>query len=255
MQTCEEVMRSLPWVLDDDVDGVTLDGLESHVVGCASCRAILEREVHLRQTVRRSMESLSASASLRGKIQGLVAAERRARHPAMQAWPALAAAAVLVAFVWQGATGSDSDNEFELIVQRHARAEPAAVTARDARSVHKYLHGRVALPLPVYDPSRTGQGTARAPFEPVEVSGGITHFFNREAVHMTYELPGGEHFSLFVLESPESAGVVESTPRAIDVKTVRGFNVARWKKAGVGYYVVSELSTDRLVPILNAMRR
>lgn len=239
---CEEVQLAIPFVLDDDVEPHYLLEVEQHLERCSSCRAGLEREVALRDTLHRAMESVTAPESLRRRVQDSIEQERRAGHPVSRAWPAMAAAAVLVVFVWQGATGVDGIAELEEVAQRHSRVLPMEIVGRDVKSLASYFHGKV--PFAVRLPN--------AP-EPVQVAGRVTHLYDREAVHLRYDLPDG-HFSLFVYESPNE-GIAESTSRNVEFRQVHGYNVARWKNSGIVYSVVSEMPVEKLVPLIDVVAR
>ena len=198
---CEEVQLAVPFVLDDDVEPHYLLEVEQHLQSCPQCRGFLEREVALRETLHRAMDSVSAPDRLRRRVQASIEQERRASHPVSRAWPALAAAAVLVVFVWQGARGVEGTAELEEVTQRHSRVLPPEVVGPNVENVASYFHGKV--PFAVRLPT--------AP-QPIQVAGRVTHLYDKEAVHLRYDLPDG-HFSLFVYEATNDPAVVETTPR------------------------------------------
>ncbi|MEL6547922.1 MAG: zf-HC2 domain-containing protein, partial [Myxococcota bacterium] len=237
-----DVRLALPFILDDDVEPHYLLEVEAHLESCSDCRAALEREVALRETLHRAMDSVAAPERLRKRVLASIEQERRGSHPVSRAWPALAAAAVLVVFVWQGATGLDGSAEFEEVAQRHSRALPPDFIGEDANSLANYFHGKV--PFAVRLPKTV---------KPLQVGGRVTHLYDREAVHLRYDLPDG-HFSLFVYESPNQQ-VAEASPRSIEFRRVHGYNVARWKDAGIVYSVVSEMPVEKLAPVIDVVAR
>lgn len=240
---CEEVRQAIPFILDDDVEAHYLLDVENHLEECAECRAILEREVRLRETLRRAMDSVTASESLRQRVRSSIESERRSNHTLWRAWPAVAAASVLVVFVWQGATGRDASAELEEVAERHARILPMEVVGRDARSLAQYFHGKVSFALRLPESQ-----------QPVQVAGRLTHLRDREAVHLRYDLPDG-HFSLFVYESPDGAWVRETTSSNVEIRQIHGYNVARWRDSGIVYSVVSEMPAAKLAPLIDVVAR
>ncbi|MEM6533764.1 MAG: zf-HC2 domain-containing protein [Myxococcota bacterium] len=240
---CAEAQAAIPFVLDDEVEPHYLLEVEAHIQECPDCRAHLEREAALRDTLHRAMESVSAPDSLRRRLQASIESERRASHPVVRAWPALAAAAVLVVFVWQGATGTQSEADLEEVTQRHARNLPASVVSDDPKSLAQYFHDKVRFAVRLPDGVK-----------PVRVSGRVTHLGNREAVHLRYDLTDG-HFSLFAYESPKTTTVVENPEPPVTLRQVHGYNVARWQERGIVYSVVSEMPAAKLAPLIDVVAR
>lgn len=240
---CAEVQLAIPWVLDDDVESYYLLDLEAHFEGCAHCRCRLEREVELRDQLRLTMDTVSASTRLRQRVRSTIEAERRSSHMLWRAWPAAAAAAVLMIFVWQGARGGDATAEFEEVAMRHARLLPMEVVGRDVNSLARYFHGKVPFAL------RLPKGT-----QPVQVAGRLTHLKDREAVHLRYDLADGG-FSLFVYESTHNGPPQELTPSGVEIRQIHGFNVARWRDSGIVYSVVSEMPAKKLALLIDLVTR
>lgn len=241
---CTEVQAAIPLVLDDDVEPHFFLEVEEHLRECSACRVHLEREGALRDTLYQAMESVAAPARLRSRVQASLEDDRRGSHPLFRAWPALAAASVLGVFVWQGATGAESEEELEEVAQRHARVLPASVVSDDPKSIAKYFHDKVRFAV------RFPKGV-----DPLKVSGRITHLSNREAVHLRYDLPDGR-FSLFVYESPDS-GVIAAEGRnpRVELRQVHGYTVARWRERGIMYSVVSEMPTSKLGRLIDVVAR
>ena len=232
--SCEEVQRVIPWLLDDELDpGYGLE-VEDHLGECEACQAILQREGQLRTTLRRAVGSVAAPARLRRRLNEAIEAERGRAGRFSRLWPAAAAAAILLAFVWRGAVGGFSADLDEVAV-RHALNLPMDVVAADANKVQSYLNGKLgwAVQLP----------TLSSPSE--SLGGRVTQFNNHDAAYIRYNTARGP-VSFFVYPDP-GYGTNEGVPtyrvdnRQVVLKRVRGYQVARWRAHGMIYSAVSGL--------------
>lgn len=246
---CEEFERAIPWFLDDELDSEYAFEFEEHLGHCAHCRARLEAEGRLRLALRRASSTIAAPARLRARLNEAIEQEARARSSWSRRWPAAAAAAILLAFVWKGASG-ESVEDLQEAAARHARNLPMDVVAADLSQVQSYLSSKlpfaVNIPSPVEKPSTLG--------------GRITQIANRDAAYVRYEVPRGR-VSIFVYESPDSS-IVEEGPRYrfgqenVMLRRVRGYTAMRWQRNGLVYSVVTDLPEGELsrIPLYEALR-
>lgn len=249
---CEEVRQWLPWLLDDELAPEQVVEVEAHLPGCSACRVVLEREGQLRLALRRSADRVVAPAALRRRLFEAIELEGRERSPAGRLVPAAVAAAVLVAFLWQGAADPGDASELEEVTVRHAGDLPMDVVAADATQVQRYLSGRLpfAVRVPELDPL--------AASSEARLGGRVTHFRNREAALIRYELPRGR-MSMLVYEDvgtpmPELEPAYRIGNQRVFIKRVRGFTAAQWRSSGLVYSVVSDLPDREVVQILSAAR-
>ena len=71
MNSCDEIVVKTLRYLDNDLQGQELEEFRSHLQSCASCRAHLEAEKALSQTLHRSRPLYSAPATLRARVSAL----------------------------------------------------------------------------------------------------------------------------------------------------------------------------------------
>ncbi len=238
---CSEVERYIPWLLDDELDRDQAIGVEAHLGECAECRAVLESEGRLRLALRRAAHSIAAPARLHRRLNEAIALEHSRTQTWTRRWPAVAAAAILLAFVWRGAT-SESFSDLREAAARHAGNLPMDVVAADMGPVQKYFSGK--LPFAVNIPSLTEES-------PSELGGRVIQLNNHDAAYVRYETPRGR-VSIFVYEGP-SSGLYEAEPvYRIDnqpflLKRVRGYTTLRWLRNGLVYSVVADLPERELL--------
>lgn len=246
--TCDEVRRSIPLFLDDELDAEYGLELEEHLNQCQACRNELEREGRLRLTLRRAAQSIVAPASLRRRVQESIEREQRHQSRWSKAWPAAAAAAVLLAFVWKGAFETSSLGLDRELIER--MNWPPEVVAADVAPVQSYLRNRLpfALEVPQLRESKT-----------VSLGGRVVPLGDRQAAYVRYEVPGGR-IAIFVYEDqdrsiPEVVPGFTINERRVRLNRVRGYTTAHWRSRGLIYSVVSDLPEPDLYRIVGAVSR
>lgn len=247
--TCDEVERSLPWFLDDELEGEVALEIEEHIGGCDSCRAALEREGELRLILRRASASISVPAVLRRSVREAIERERRTQQPFYRAWPAAAAAVIFIALIWRGASGSGGD--FETVAERHARNLPMDVVAADIAQVQDYFNHK--LPFRVRLPQLAGGAGS-------SLGGRVVHLRDRDAAYVRYNIPQGR-VSVFVYEDPDEDLSSEVAPlyrlgnHRVIVREVHGYRVAKWRAAGLTYSLITDLPSQEFTQLLPAATR
>ena len=246
--TCEEIQRSIPWLLDDELDAEQSLEVEAHLGTCGACRAQLERQGHLRLALRRAAASIAVPVSLQNRLHDVMDRERRAQTGWNKAWPAVAAAAILLSFIWKGANGGLT-SDFEELATRHSRDLPMDVVAPDVGEVQTYLSGK--LPFAVRIPTLSAEG-------PLKLLGGRVIQLNdhRDAAYVRYDMPHGR-VSMVVYqdganqEMPEIAPMYTLGNQQVMLKRVRGYSAAKWKASGLVYSVVTDLPESELSLVLH----
>lgn len=248
MNHCEEVKQSLRWFLDEELDALQSVEVQQHVEQCSNCKNELVRLSRLRQVLRKSASNVAAPRSLRLRVQETLELQRPQRSLWGQWWPAMAAASILLSFIWRG--GATVSADLDEAAQRHARNLPMEVVASDVSSVQSYFSGK--LPFAVHVP--------RLATQPGQMLGGrLVSLGNREAAYVRYETPQGR-VSVFVYEDPneeifESSPVYRVGERPVVVKRVRGFTTARWHASGLVYSIVTDLPDNEVPKVLDASLR
>jgi anti-sigma factor RsiW len=246
---CDEIQRCIPWLLDDELDPEQSLEVEAHLGACATCRALLAREGQLRLVLRRAAASVAVPLSLRNRIHEAMERERRGATGWSKTWPAVAAAAILLSFIWKGGNGG-LPGDLEELARRHARDLPMDVVAPDVAQVQSYLSGK--LPFAVQLPKLAAE-------EPMKLLGGrIIQLNDRDAAYVRYDTPHGR-VSMVVYEDGASAPQVVSEvapmyhlgDRAVLVKRVRGYTAAQWKSSGLVYSVVTDLPENEFTLVLH----
>ena len=244
---CDEVMRAIPWLLDDELESTQALELESHLATCAACRGVYEHEGRLRLLVRRAGDGIHAPPALRHRIRDLLDLEVRRSNGIRQLVPAFAAVAILAAFIWRGAGGGISwAPEVDEAAARHALSLPMDVVAADVGQVQSFFNDK--LPFAVHVPRVTAA--------PVAMLGGrITQIHNRDAAYLRYDVPRGR-LSVFVYEDPrpemnEGAVYYQIGNQHVQLQRVRGYTVARWRQSGLVYSLVTDLPEAEFVRVVD----
>jgi mycothiol system anti-sigma-R factor len=244
---CDEVIRAIPWLLDDELEPTQTLELESHLAGCAACRGVYEHEGRLRLVLRGAGNGVHAPPALRHRIRDLLDAEDRRASSFRQLVPAFAAVAILAAFIWRGAgPGLGWAPEVEEAAARHARILPMDVVAADVGQVQSFFNDK--LPFAVHVPRVTAT--------PVAMLGGrVTQLNNRDAAYLRYDVPRGR-LSVFVYEDSrpemnEGAVYYVIGHQRVQLQRVRGFTVARWRQSGLVYSLVTDLPEAEFVRVVD----
>jgi len=238
------VFDRLSAFMDDELDPVASGEVSQHLESCPDCSAALARQRELGENLRRDLEYHRAPDLLRARVmRDLRAAGRRdavRSRPAAQAWRWLGAAAAVIAV--GGGTW---------IVATLPRERPEAATAREAVSGHI----RSLMANHLTDVASTDQHTVKPWFSGrLDFSPPVTDF-----AAANYPLVGGR---LDYLQGrPVAALVYMHRMHVINVfvwpmsdahegiapaLTQRGFHVIHGTRAGMAYWVVSDLNAEEL---------
>lgn len=163
--------------------------------------------------------------------------------------PAIAAAAILLSFIWKGA-GGGLPTDLEDLAARHARDLPMDVTAPDVAEVQSYLSGK--LPFAVRLPKlAASEGPIKA------LGGRIIQLNDREAAYVRYDTAHGRVSMIVYEDGADEPRLSEVSPlyrlgeQPILVKHVRGYSAAQWKQAGLVYSVVTDLPESEFNVVLH----
>ena len=241
---CPEVMDRLTPFLDDELDPVTSRELSAHLATCANCAAALERRRGLGERLRRDLEYHRAPDLLRARVLREVraAAERGGARlwPAASSWRWLSAAAAVVvvaggAWMVANIAGSRGDDAIAReAVSGHIRSLMANhltdVASTDQHTVKPWFAGRLDFSPPVTD-------FAAADFPLI---GGRLDYLQGHPVAALVYMHRKHIINVFVWPL---AGAHEEIALAV---TQRGFHVIHGARAGMVYWVVSDLNAEEL---------
>jgi len=161
---CSSTAQQLEAYLDGELDRASVDEIESHLTGCAACRARLASLEELRAAIR-SVPRYRAPPQLRERLQAAdeISGRLTPARPNFSRWAI--AASLLAGFVlgagfmrW-GGPGIASGGSDELLAQEllssHLRAlaasSPVDVISEDRHTVKPWFAGKLAESPPVLD--------------------------------------------------------------------------------------------------------
>lgn len=218
--------------------------VEAHIKECPSCRAVLVHEGRLRLALRKVSEQVIAPATLRRKVHAFVARERP-QPRWLRAWPAVAAATLLMVLICKGHNSANHVNDFDVIAK--VPDLPMDVVAVDVAPLQAYFSRK--LPFAVRLP-HISDGTAST------FGGRVMNVGNRDTAYVRYNMRRG-YVSMFVYEDndedfPETAPLYRIGNERMLVKQVRGYTVAKWRSSGLTYSVVTDLPVEEFSTLVRA---
>lgn len=270
MNPCDEYSVMTLRYLDNDLKGQELADFCSHVEACADCRACLEAEEALSQTLRQSRPLFSAPADLRDRVAAMVV-----QHPEpnriqdgidqrshrivsrrlsgalerLSSWRILAPAAVVIALclalVPDLLRNVQAAGYLETAVETHRNyisghlpsglqtTSPEAVTAWFAGKVPFDFRLPAAESAPEKNPAYRLTGAT------------LANYKGTPAALVTYETQN-DKISLLVVSS--KAAVVAGGDQirfgklTFHYQTASGFRVITWSNHGLSYALVSSVS-------------
>ncbi len=257
--TCELNTTSLHGYFDGELDAVRAAEFERHLESCPECLAELEAQESLRTSLQQAQLRERAPLDLRKKIlQSLPKSEAPSRsalgsawRPWSQAssqsswqslfWQGLAVAALVLLAVsvlgWRLVLNhSDLSSERGLsaeIVDAHVRSlQPghlSDVISTDQHTVKPWFNGKVDFAVPVRDFADEG----------FPLQGGRLEVINGKTVAALIYGRRKHEVNLFVW--PETVGDEKAV-----ASSVRGYNLICWRKAGMEYWLASDLALPDL---------
>ena len=253
---CAELSRTLDAYLDGELVEREQVEAEDHLARCEPCRALADREGHLRTALRSRLRAALGPGSVHGHapealVERIREGLQRPRRPlwrrALSPVPIAALAACAMGVLVVLATHGGGDPLVEEAVRKHSRDLPLEVTtaAMGPESVARWFTGKLDFNAA---PPRFKGGEVRL------VGARLSNIQDRPAAYVRYELPHG-HFGLFILDDPErrfgEAGhVLQAGPATVRVVNARGYNVAVWRRNEIVYSLVSDLDEDDLAQLV-----
>jgi anti-sigma factor RsiW len=239
--TCRETKNLLNAYVDGELDSAGSLSVESHVERCASCMTDMENLRALASAIESGGLRFKAPQHLKRNVKAAIQVANPGTKSSLLRWrwaSAFAAAVVVVIVGWAVImqwTGSSQQTLLANdIVASHVRSMMANhitdVSSSDSHTVKPWFGGKLDYSPPVKD--LTEQGFRL-------IGGRLDYVNNRPVAALVYQR--NQHFiNLFVWPS-ESTAI-----RQADQLTRQGYNLIQWTKAGMTYWLVSELNPTEL---------
>ena len=239
MMTNGEALRLLHAYVDGELDPVKMLELEAHLAENPAARAACERLRGLSAAIRAKVDYHPAPAALAERLAGAIppAPGRRPRPFAFPRWlPSAAVVAGFALLAWIAAVTLTRPGEDERlaseVLDAHVRAtlagRPFDVASSDQHTVKPWLSARLPFSPPVADLSAHG----------FQLTGGRLDYV------------GGRRVAVLAYKRREhliDVFVWPSAPRLAEPKLARdGFNIERFARDGMEFWVVSDLNRNEL---------
>jgi anti-sigma factor RsiW len=238
--TCETVERDVDAYIDRELDAAADRELRDHLTGCALCRSRVAERQALSRLVR-ALPYHPAPDHVRARVSR--PATRTVTTQRVIAWAA--AAAVIIA-IGSGVTlvrlaTARADSTVEQVVDGHVRSLMGDhlfdVRSTDQHTVKPWFLGKLDFSPPVVDLAATGFPLA---------GGRLDYLDGRPAAALVYQRR--QHtINLFI--APAS----DRTSSSMTTQTVRGFHIHHWTRAGMSFWVVSDLNDGELSEFTRAL--
>ncbi len=249
--SCEEAQDLLHGYLDRELDLVRSLEMEQHLQACPSCSQAYQHQQALRSAIRTGSLYLTPPVHLHKRVRSaLRRASQAAGRPWVWSWRWLSIAASL-AFIalmlWRLVPvlpGFSSDDRLtQDLIAGHVRSLMVShltdVPSSDQHTVKPWFEGKLDFSPPVADV--TAQGFPLA-------GGRLEYLGNRPIAAVVYRHQ--QHvINLFIWPVPHEEHVGERT------LTRQGFQLIHWAKAGMSYWVVSDLNARDLQAFVRALQQ
>jgi anti-sigma factor RsiW len=238
---CTETKNLMNAYVDGELDSAGSLSVESHVQRCASCLADVENLRALSSAIETGGLRFKAPTRLKRNVNAAIRAANPGSTRSFFDWrwiTAFASAVVTIvvglAAITQWTRSSEETLLVNDIVSSHVRSMMANhitdVASSDSHTVKPWFGGKLDYSPPAKD--LTEQGFRL-------IGGRLDYLNNRPVAALVYQR--SQHFiNLFVWPSNST-----SIPQE-DQLTRQGYNLIHWTKAGMTYWLVSELNLTEL---------
>jgi anti-sigma factor RsiW len=244
--TCDDVKPLLDGRMDDEIDPVQRQAIDTHLETCSSCAMDLEKLASVRYAVRGEMPYYRAPAELKNQVRfALRGAEYldRPRPASWRTWGAIAASAAFCALA-SAPFLVNARNQRQLVAEEflsaHARAlagRTVDVVSSDQHTVKPWFNGRLPFSPPVIDLASEG----------FPLEGGRVDY---AAGHAVAALVYGRRLHSIDLFIRPSEG--EKAPPSNFERD--GFSEVSWTKDSFLFTAVSDVNVADLRTFVNLLR-
>ena len=238
--TCFDARRLIDALVDEELTPAEASAVSTHVDGCRVCEREVEGRLALRSVVRQVPYYRAPD-----RLRSAIAASTLNRPATFRIVWTAAAAIALLAFgvtavrVAQMQRGTDTIAEF--VVQDHIRAlrsqEIVDVRSSDRHTVKPWFLGKLDYAPPVEDLAAVGF--------PLD-GGRLARIQGRTVAVLVYQR---RLHPITVFVWPEG----DARSSAVDVRSIRGFNVRHWTSGGMAFWAVSDANPGDLVELATAL--
>lgn len=257
---CPEIRRLLPAYVDRQLGPNEAPQLAAHLAACPACSAEFTRLNSLRDAVRTQGARYAAPEHLRRRIQAAIRQpaiptparaslkQRLARLP--WAWINLGlatacSAALAVVLLLPLSAAPDMDHLAQELTDSHFRSlladHLADVASSDQHTVKPWFTGKLDFAPPVHDFAERGYPL---------VGGRLDYVEQRTVAALAYRHK--RHvLNLFIW--PTRRGQEEGAQRNIQRLSKQGYQLAHWTRAGLQYWLISDMSAADLMEFENLL--
>jgi anti-sigma factor RsiW len=227
--------------------------IDRHLNTCPACQGEFTRQNALRAVVRKHATRFAALPQLESRIQAGLTPESPPAPVNKWTWRwnwlnVGAAFASVFAVAWSlelyFALPSAQDQLIDQVISSHVRSlmvnHITDVASSDQHSVKPWFNGKLDFSPTVTD--FTAQGFPL-------VGGRLDYLHGRTVAAVVYR-----HRQHLINEYTWPVGASEKREAAVQTLTRNGFNVARWAKNGMVYWVISDLNSHDLMMLVQMLR-
>jgi len=248
---CEDARQLIDAHADRELDAATDREVARHVTECDRCAREVETIRALKATLGAETLYLRAPEALRRRIEAALGSQGRAavadrprvREYRLAKWfpqilnvvvpAAVAAIVVALIVIPRSFRGDGSDFLLREVVAAHVRSTQAShltdVASTDRHTVKPWFAGKIDFSPPVADFQAQGFKL---------VGGRVDYLDDRTVAALVYQ-HGAHVINVFIWPADE--------PEHAPVMTTRsGYNIDRFRHAGMDYWIVSDMSADEM---------
>jgi anti-sigma factor RsiW len=239
---CKNAQTLLDGYLDGELDPLRNVEIEDHLHGCAPCSQSYSDRKVIRSSLKSDSFYFKAPTDLRRRIQRSVRQAAKAEAPTPWLWWSwlrvampVAATALVVLMLGPFFAGPSSDELLtQEVVASHIRSlmvnHLADVPSTDEHTVKPWFNGKLDFSPPVDDLAKQGFPL---------IGGRLDYLNSRPVAALVYQ--SNKHvINVFIWPSNKTRQTSES------IKAQQGYNVIRWTRSGMNFWVVSDLERNQL---------
>jgi mycothiol system anti-sigma-R factor len=240
--TCTDIQAALPGYIDGELDPLRNLEIEQHLQHCGVCSKTYKADQTLQTAIQTGAQYYPAPADLRKRIRSSIPQARKGEpvFPVMPwRWLSVAASvAVVVILAWNLVPRPDGLDAEQLVAQEvvssHVRSLMAShlvdVSSSDRHTVKPWFTGKLDFSPSVVD--LTDQGFPL-------IGGRLDYLDKKPMAAVVYKRR--EHvINLFIRPAAQDSPVEHKTVAR------QGFHLVQWSKAGMTYWVISDLNDTEL---------